>query len=303
EHGVGDARDDAEVVGDEEHRQAQLALQLLQQLEHRRLHRHVERRGDLVADQEVGPRGQGAGDGDALALAAGELDREAVAEAGRQLHPLEQLADLPVGLGPGQAAEDTERPDDRGAHPLARVQRLVRVLEHDLDAPPYLERALAGRPGDGYAVEADRARRRHVQAGQAAADRRLAAAGLADEGDATALLDGERDRVDGRAGRAARPVAGLEARHLEQRRPVGDRARRTAVAALAGLEVELHPAHAADVVAGHRLLENRHRLVAARLLMGAAGREGTPAGPLADADRHAGDAAQRARILEVGDGL
>src|SRR4051794_14988045 len=99
------------------------------------------------------------------------------------------------------------------------------------------------------------------------------------------------------------PVAGLEARDLEQRDGLDRGPGNAAVVPLTGLEVELHPPQAADVVTGHRLLEHGHGLVAARLLVGAAGRERAAVRPLADADRDAADPPQRARLADVGDGL
>ena len=77
EHAVGDARDDAQVVRDEEHREAEIVAQLGEQIEDGGLHRHVERGGDLVADDEVGPRRERARDRDPLPLAAGQLGRVA----------------------------------------------------------------------------------------------------------------------------------------------------------------------------------------------------------------------------------
>jgi hypothetical protein len=70
--------DDAEVVADEEVGEAELGLQVLEQVDDLRLDRDVEGRDGLVADDELGPQGQGPGDADALALAAGELVREAL---------------------------------------------------------------------------------------------------------------------------------------------------------------------------------------------------------------------------------
>jgi len=78
EDAVGDAGDDAEVVRDEEEREAELRPQLGEELEHRRLHRDVECRRDLVADDEVGLRRERARDRDTLALAARELRGKAV---------------------------------------------------------------------------------------------------------------------------------------------------------------------------------------------------------------------------------
>ncbi len=48
-------------------------LQVAQQVDDLRLHRHVEGRGRLVQHHEARLQHHGAGDGDALALAAGEL--------------------------------------------------------------------------------------------------------------------------------------------------------------------------------------------------------------------------------------
>ena len=73
-------RDDREVVRDEEIGQAELALQVAQQIEHLRLDRDVERGDRLVADDQLRVRRERAGDADALPLAAGELVRIAVDE-------------------------------------------------------------------------------------------------------------------------------------------------------------------------------------------------------------------------------
>ena len=64
-----------EVVGDEDVGDAELALQALQQVDDLRLHRDVERRDRLVADDQRGLDRERAGDRDALALAARELVR------------------------------------------------------------------------------------------------------------------------------------------------------------------------------------------------------------------------------------
>src|SRR3546814_1654260 len=90
---VGDVIDYGEIVADEKVSEAQLALEPLHQVQDLRLHRDVERRGRLVANQELRVAGQSAGDGDALALPAGELVRELRAVRRRQPHLLKQLAD------------------------------------------------------------------------------------------------------------------------------------------------------------------------------------------------------------------
>ena len=73
---VGDVADDAEVVGDEEVGEAELLLQVLEQVEDLGLDRDVERRDGLVGDDQLRVQGERPGDADALALAAGELVRD-----------------------------------------------------------------------------------------------------------------------------------------------------------------------------------------------------------------------------------
>ena len=72
---VADLRGDAQIVGDEQQRDAEPLLDLVEQFEHLRLHGDVERGDRLVRHQHVGIERQRAGDRDALALAAGELVR------------------------------------------------------------------------------------------------------------------------------------------------------------------------------------------------------------------------------------
>src|SRR3546814_9053838 len=91
---VGDVIDYGEIVADEKVSEAQLALEPLHQVQDLRLHRDVERRGRLVANQELRVAGQSAGDGDALALPAGELVRELRAVRRRQPRSEEHTSEL-----------------------------------------------------------------------------------------------------------------------------------------------------------------------------------------------------------------
>ena len=65
---------DREVMADEQVSQPQPLLQVPHQVQDLRLDRDVQRAGRLVAHQEIRLARQRAGDGDALALPAGELD-------------------------------------------------------------------------------------------------------------------------------------------------------------------------------------------------------------------------------------
>ena len=58
------------IVGDEQIGRPVLPAQIEQQADHRRLDRHIQRGRRLVAHHQCRARGKGAGDGDALFLAA-----------------------------------------------------------------------------------------------------------------------------------------------------------------------------------------------------------------------------------------
>ena len=68
--------DDPEVVRDEHVRQVELVLQVVEQVDDLRLDRDVECGDRLVGDDQLRVQREGAGDADALALAAGELVRD-----------------------------------------------------------------------------------------------------------------------------------------------------------------------------------------------------------------------------------
>ena len=108
-----------------------------QQVEDLRLHRDVERAHGLVGDQQLGLRREAARDRDPLALAAGELAREAARERRREADEVEQLATFAVASSRSGDAVHAQRLGDRRAHRHARVQRRERILEDDLDPPPH----------------------------------------------------------------------------------------------------------------------------------------------------------------------
>ena len=93
QHVVGHLGDHPEVVGDDDDRGVELALQVLEQVEDLRLHGHVERGGRLVGDQQARVVDQAHRDHRALAHAAGELVRVVVDAAVRlrDADPVEHL--------------------------------------------------------------------------------------------------------------------------------------------------------------------------------------------------------------------
>ena len=90
------ALQDLQVVADEDVGQAVLRLQVLQELDDLELDRAVQGRGRLVQDEESGLQHEGAGQGDPLPLAAGELVGVAVPLLRVQAHLPHRLDDQPL---------------------------------------------------------------------------------------------------------------------------------------------------------------------------------------------------------------
>ena len=173
---VGDVLDDVEAVGDEQVGEAVVLLEVVEEVEHLRLDRHVEGRHRLIADDELGADRQSAGDADALALAAGELVRIAVAHVACQADALEQLADAVVDLVAGHELVGQDRLGDDVAYAHARVERRVGILEDQLDVTAALLALCRRHLDEVLALEDDLAGRGGEQGGDHLADGRLAAA-------------------------------------------------------------------------------------------------------------------------------
>ncbi len=107
----------------------------LQQRQHLRLDRHVERGGRLVRDQQARIAGQRHRDHHALAHAAGELVRIGV-DARRRIRNADEpqhLQDLLAPLGPAHRPVQHDRLGDLVADGHHRVQRAHRLLEDHRD--------------------------------------------------------------------------------------------------------------------------------------------------------------------------
>src|SRR6185295_12722183 len=130
---VGDVVDYREIVADEHQREAELLLQILEQVQNLRLDRHVERRDRFVADHHVGPEREGTRDADALALAAREGVRVAAELPAVEADHLHQLADHLAAIGVVADAVDDQRLDQDVVDGHARIERAERVLEDELE--------------------------------------------------------------------------------------------------------------------------------------------------------------------------
>src|SRR3546814_16325142 len=106
---------------------------LAEQVDDLRLHRHVERRRRLVEHYEAWLQHNGAGDGDALALADGELVGVAVAAVGIEADFLQRGDDHPLALVPGAAhVKDLQPLRHALAAREARAATAIRILEYSL---------------------------------------------------------------------------------------------------------------------------------------------------------------------------
>ena len=177
------------VVGHEDGGEAEALLEASHLVAHVLADPRVEVRERLVEEEDRGVDGEGAGEGDALALSAGEAGHVA---------PLEAL----------EPDEGDELPDslrDAGLRPAAQAQPVPDVLgrvhvrpegvglEHHRHVPPLGRERPDRLPADLDAPGGDGNESR-----KGAKERRLAAAGGPEEGDEFARGDGEVDAVQDR---------------------------------------------------------------------------------------------------------
>ena len=133
---VGDLRQQAEIVGDIEHRHAKPRAQIDQQRDDLLLRRHVEAGRRLVEHDEGRVAGERHGDADALLLAARELVRIAALELHRrrQADEAEQFA-RPFAVAAVIAVPCARRISSICSPTLMPgIERRRRVLRHEGDA-------------------------------------------------------------------------------------------------------------------------------------------------------------------------
>ncbi len=214
-----------------------LALDVGEELGDRGLDRDVERRDRLVGDDDGGAAGEGAGDADALLLAAGELARPARGEGAGQADEVEELEHPGLALGVGAAdAEFLQRANDLAADAHARVEGVEGVLEDHLQRGDGAGLArLDGGAADLGGAEGDRTRGGGLEAEEHLGQRRLSAAALADDGEGFGLAGVEADRTRWpsppgcrrRRGRWSRPGSTCAGRRRRARPRRSVRARRS----------------------------------------------------------------------------
>ena len=190
--------DHAQVVGDHKQGRSLFGGQLGDQVENPRLNDDVERGGRLVGDQQTRAAGQGDGQDDALALAAGELvGIEIEGEPCRgQADPIEQSGGPVPRGGPRQAEVQPQALRDLPTDRPHRIERAHGFLEHHGQGPPtqgaepFLVRrqqvlAVEQDPaagGRGLGQQAHDGQRGHRFSAAGLADQTQTLAGLQDEG-------------------------------------------------------------------------------------------------------------------------
>ena len=192
-HMGADLTDDGHLVGDDDDGDAQPAVDVLQQGQDGLGGHGVEGAGGLVAEQHLGVAGEGAGDGDALLLTAGELRGVVVGLVG-QSDDLEQLLHALVGLCAGHAGQ-LEGVAHIAGDGLLHQQ--IELLKDHGDLLAQLAQLLAVHFEDAFAVDEDIAGGRGFEAVHAADQRGLASAAEADDAEDFALLDLQADVFDG----------------------------------------------------------------------------------------------------------
>ena len=132
QHALGVLGNHTQVVRDQQQRHAAFFHQAGDQVEDLRLQGDVQRGGGFVSNQQIGLTSQGHGDGDALALTAGELVGVGVNPACGvgNANPLQQGNGLAACGGCGQTAVQAQRFGHLLADGLHRVQRGHGFLKH-----------------------------------------------------------------------------------------------------------------------------------------------------------------------------
>ncbi len=168
-----------EVVADEHVGDTEFLLQILHQVQHLGLHGDVECAHGLVGDDQARARDERARNGNALALAAGELVRVFSQVVGAQPDLLQHLHGACMLLGAAACAQGLQRFGDDALDALARVERSVGVLEHHLEIAARLAQFGGGQPVQIAAQQMHRSRGGSVQGHDQARQRRFARARFA----------------------------------------------------------------------------------------------------------------------------
>jgi hypothetical protein len=154
----------------------------------------VEVAGGFVGEEDGGIDGEGAGDGDALAFAAGEFVGEVVGSFG-EANEVEEFVGAVAGFA---AVPATEVEGEGDVFFAGEGGEEVKELEDEADfVAADAGEVVIGEPGEADAVDGDMAGGGGVESADEVEEGGLAGAGGSDEGDHFALGDGEGDAGEG----------------------------------------------------------------------------------------------------------
>jgi len=209
-HPVGQVGDHAHVVGDQQHRGAEVAAAAVQQVQDLRLHGDVQRGGRLVGHDQPAAQHQRHRDHRALLLAARQLVREVVHPLLRfgDADPVEHVDRQRAALGAAAAPVRPQPFGDLPADGEHRVQRGGGLLEDHRGARPAQRPQLRGGgaedvlrrlpAGAAQQYPATGGGGRGQQPEHRLRGHRLAAAALADQGQHLSRRDRQTHPGDGR---------------------------------------------------------------------------------------------------------
>ncbi len=194
---VGEQHGLVDVVGDHQHGVAELLVDRHHRILQVRAGECVECAEWLVEQEHLRFHGQRTGETDTLLHAAGNFRRSLIPGVGH-LHQVEIVQRPGVALG--ARLGDAEHLVNRKPHVLIgrEPRQQAMVLEHD--------RAIRPRLVDLTILQQHAARRCQDQAGNDVEQRGFSAAGMSDDGDEFAMLDGERDIGEHVGALASAPV-------------------------------------------------------------------------------------------------
>ena len=191
---------DGEVVRDEDQREIERANEVGEEVEDLRLDGDVEGGDGFVGDDDLGVEGEGAGDGDALTLSAGELVRVFLHVARGQAHLAHELGDAGGDLGRRTYAVDEQRLGEGREDRHAWIKRGERILEDHLQVAADAGEIGGGAGGEVFAFKDDGAGGGRDQLHDRATEGGFARAGFSDEADDLSALHGEAHAIDGADG-------------------------------------------------------------------------------------------------------
>ena len=188
---VGDVTHHGEIMRDEQIRQPAFRLQVGEQIQDLRLHRHVERADRLIAHHELRLDRQRPRDPHALPLAARQFVRIAFRKGSVESDLVEQRGDGAV------QSVNFERLPERLFDRHTRIERAVGILEYDLHPAPQRAQARPVEREDVVVLEQHLPRCRLLEPEHRASDRRLPRARLAHQSQGAAGGDRKRHAVHG----------------------------------------------------------------------------------------------------------